>query len=142
MLVFADIRTVDSDRTGSGVVKPWNEAYDSGFPAARGPNHSHHLSRFDFETDIGQNRSVRVVGESYMIEFDLALQSLWLPPVRTFRNDAVSIQNSADALNADRRLRDGIGHGGQVLHGLEEFVQIGKKNSQCACGHDPGNNER
>jgi hypothetical protein len=120
--IFTDIRAVDFDRTSSGIVKPRDEAYDGGFATARGPNDSHHFSRLNFKADISQHRGVGIVGESYMIEFDLAPESLRLARVRSFRNDGLSVKNSSDALYADRRLRDRIGHRGQVLHGLEELI--------------------
>jgi hypothetical protein len=70
-----------------------------------------------------------------VLENDLAFDLAGIARVGLFRDDRVRFENRLDALETDRGLRDDVGHFRQVLHGLEELVEIGKEDRERADGH-------
>ena len=76
-----------------------------------------------------------------MLENNLALELARIARVGLLRNDRIGVEDRLDALQADRGLRDDVGHFREVLHRLEELVEIGKKHRQRADGHRVAQNQ-
>ena len=95
----------------------------------------------DGEVNVPQHRFVFVVSEGHVVKRDLAASRSRLARIWTFRNYRVRFEDRLNALDTNRSLRDGIGHLGEILHRLEEFVEVRKKDGQRAHRHGSGQNE-
>src|SRR5580698_8118375 len=139
-LVLTNIDAVDADDSGRWVVKAGNQAHNCGLASTCRTDNTHQLSLLDSEADIPEHRIVLIVSESDMVEDDFTANRSRFTRVREFINDRVSFKNRLNPLHPDRRLRDGVRHLCQVLHWLEEFGQVRKKDDQRARRHRSNQN--
>ena len=73
LLVTAHVEAIDLHRARDRIVKARNQADDRRFARARRADECRDLAGLDPETHVFENRALRVVAESDMIEFDFAL---------------------------------------------------------------------
>ena len=65
-----------------------------------------------------------------MVERDFAAREFGRARVGTFRDHLIGFQDRLHALGGHRDLRHGVGHLGEVLHGLEEARQVGEEDRE------------
>ena len=81
------------------------------------------------------------VAEGDVLEDDLALDGRGFDRVGLLGNDVVGIEDGANAVDADRSLRNGVGGGGQVFHRLEELAEVRQVHGQRADRHRSGQDQ-
>ena len=140
-LQVGDIHAIDPHTPQRRIVKARDEAQHGGLPAAGWAADSDALAGFDGEVDVAQHGGFRIVGEGHMLQHDLALEPARIARVRLLRNDRVGVENRLDTFQADRCLRDDIGHFREVLHRVEELIEVGEKHRQRANGHRVAQNQ-
>ena len=104
-------------------------------PPPVGPQTPTRMAGFDRQIDVAQHRRSRVVGKGDVLENDLALELARIARVGLLRDDRVGFEDRLHALQTDCGLRDDVRHFRQILHRLEELVQIGEEDRQRADGH-------
>ena len=141
-LVIADVDAVDQDAAGGRIVEARDEAHHRRFSRSGGAHDADELARADGEAHALQHRARGIVREGDAIELDRSLEPSGLYGIRPFRDAHVDVENAADPFHADRGLRDRARHLGEVLHRLEELVQVGKEDGQRPGRHRGGEDER
>ena len=124
------------------VVKARNQSHHGGLPAPGGAHHTQLLAGVDGEVHALEHRRRRVVAKGDIFECDRAFRRFQFPGIGAVLDDIVGVEDALDALQRDRRLGYRIGILRQILHGLEEFAQVGEKHRQRAHRHDIFEDER
>ena len=119
-LVVAQVDAVDADSAHTRVVEPWNQADQTGFPAAGVSDDADELARCDFERDIAKNGFFAVVAEGHALEAQRTLQPLGLGGVGLLLDAGLGIEQRTDPLHADGGHGDRVRQLRKVLNGFEE----------------------
>ena len=124
------------------IVEPRDQADDSGLSAAGWPDNPHQLAGLDVEADVSQHFGIYGITKRHMVKNDVALDEARLDGVGLLRNDRVGVEDCANAIHANRGLRNRIGGSGKVLDRLEELAQVRQINRERADRHRSGEDER
>ncbi len=104
------IGAVDLDRSGVGIVKARNQVDDRGLAPACRPHQRRHLPRFHLHADLLEHRIIRLVTETDLAQFDLAVEHGRAPRARQVPYLPVRIQHLANPLVAHGGFRVRVGH--------------------------------
>src|SRR4030095_5518064 len=96
-----------------------------------------HLPGFDGEINVLQGFLVRSVAEADVVKFNSSAES-----GRQHRSSLVwyltlGFQNFLDTLPSDNSLGEGVGHFGELAHGLIHLAQIKQEDEQRAWSQGP-----
>ena len=81
---------------------------------------------------------VGAVVEADLVELDPAAERRRAACARRVADEALDVEHFPDALVADRRLGDGVGHLREVAHGLVHLAQVPDEEDERAGGELPG----
>src|SRR5262249_26083766 len=94
------IGAVDLYRSTVRGVEAWNKVDDRRLARARRPHQRRHLSGFDRQADLLENRAIRLVAKSDVAQLYLAPECRRAPCARQVPYLMVSIQHFANALES------------------------------------------